>query len=42
MENFLYSALKRATLSKDQTRIFSLGPYVAALGFIMSNLYKYR
>ena len=42
METFLYSELKRASLQKDETRIPSLGPYAAALSFIIGNAHKSR
>jgi len=37
MECFLYRELKRASIEKDKTRIRSLGPYAAALSFIIEN-----
>ena len=42
METFLYKELKRASLQKDQSRIPSLGPYSAALSFIIANANKSR
>ena len=42
METFLYKELKRASLQKDETRIPSLGPYSAALSFIIENANKSR
>jgi len=42
METFLYKELKRASLQKDETRIPSLGPYSAALSFIISSANKSR
>ena len=42
METFLYKELKRASLQKDETRIPSLGPYSAALSFIIANANKSR
>jgi hypothetical protein len=42
METFLYKELKRSSLEKDETRIPSLGPYAAALSFILENAHKSR
>jgi len=42
METFLYKELKRCSLEKDETRIPSLGPYAAALSFILGNAHKSR
>ena len=42
METFLYKELKRASLQKDETRIPSLGPYAAALSFIIANANRFR
>ena len=42
METFLYKELKRASIEKDETRISSLGPYSAALSFIIANANKSR
>jgi hypothetical protein len=35
METFIYSELKKASLKKDDTRIPTLGPYAAALSYIV-------
>jgi hypothetical protein len=35
METFIYSELKQASLSKDDSRIPTLGPYAAALSYIV-------
>ena len=37
METFIYSELKKASLNKDETRIPTLGPYAAALSYIIRN-----
>jgi hypothetical protein len=37
LETFLYQELKKASLNKDQTRIPTLGPYAAALNYIVEN-----
>ena len=42
METFIYGDLKRASLNKDQTRIPTLGPYAAALSYIIRNANKTR
>jgi len=42
METFLYKELKRASIQKDETRIPSLGPYAAALSYIIENAHKSR
>ena len=35
METFLYREMKRVSIEKDETRIPSLGPYAAALSYII-------
>ncbi len=40
METFIYSELKIASLRKDESRIPTLGPYAAALSFILENANK--
>jgi hypothetical protein len=42
METFLYSELKMASLKKDESKIPTLGPYAAALSFIIKNAHKSR
>ena len=42
METFLYSELKMASLKKDESKIPTLGPYAAALSFIIKNAHKGR
>ena len=42
METFLYKELKRSSLEKDETRIETLGPYAAALSFILANAHQTR
>ena len=42
METFLYKELKRSSLEKDESRIETLGPYAAALSFIIGNANKGR
>ena len=42
MQTFLFSELKRASFEKDESRIPSLGPYAAALSFIICNAHKSR
>ena len=42
MESFLYKELKRSSLEKDETKIATLGPYAAALSFILANANKTR
>ena len=42
METFIYQDLKRCSLKKDESRIHSLGPYAAALSFIIGNANKGR
>ena len=42
METFLYKDLKKSSLEKDETKIATLGPYAAALSFILSNAHKNR
>ncbi len=42
MECFLYRELKRASIEKDKTRIRSLGPYAAALSYIIENAHYSR
>jgi hypothetical protein len=37
METFIYSELKKASILKDESRIPTLGPYAAALSFIIGN-----
>jgi len=42
METFIFSAMKKASLEKDETKIPTLGPYAAALSFILGNASKSR
>lgn len=42
METFLYKELKISSLEKDETKIVTLGPYAAALSFILANANKTR
>ena len=42
METFLYKELKRSSLEKDETRITTLGPYAAALSFILGSAHRIR
>ena len=35
IKTFIYSELKKASLKKDYTRIPTLGPYAAALSYIV-------
>jgi len=42
METFIYSELKQASLKKDESRIPTLGPYAAALNYIIENAHKNR
>ena len=42
MESFIYNELKKASLQKDESRIPTLGPYAAALSFIIRNANKTR
>ena len=37
MESFIYPELKKASLNKDESRIPTLGPYAAALSYIIRN-----
>ena len=36
METFIYSELKKASILKDESRIPTLGPYAAALNYILA------
>jgi hypothetical protein len=42
LETFLYKELKRSSLEKDETRIATLGPYAAALSFILASAHRTR
>ena len=42
METFIYSELKKASIFKDESRIPTLGPYAAALSFVIGNANKSR
>ena len=42
METFLYKELKKASFKKDLTRVPTLGPYAAALSYIIRNANKSR
>ena len=42
METFIYTDLKHASLNKDESKIPTLGPYAAALSFIVRNAHKSR
>ncbi len=42
METFIYKDLKHASLNKDKSKIPTLGPYAAALSFIVRNAHKSR
>jgi hypothetical protein len=42
METFIYADMKKASLEKDETKIPTLGPYAAALSFILGNASKSR
>ena len=42
METFIFKDMKKASLEKDETKIPTLGPYAAALSFILGNASKSR
>lgn len=42
METFIYTDLKLASLNKDKSKIPTLGPYAAALSYIVMNAHKSR
>ena len=42
METFIYQDLKKCSLKKDESRIHSLGPYAAALSYIIGNANRGR
>ena len=42
METFIFTDMKKASLEKDETKIPTLGPYAAALSFIIGNASKSR
>ena len=42
METFIFSDMKKASLEKDETKIPTLGPYAAALSFVLGNASKSR
>ena len=42
METFIYSDLKKASLKKDESKIPSLGPYAAALSYVIRHANKTR
>ena len=42
METFLYKELKKASMTKDESRILTLGPYASVLSCIVKNANKSR
>ena len=42
METFIFTDMKKASLEKDETKIPTLGPYAAALSYILGNASRSR
>jgi len=40
METFIFNDMKKASLNKDETKIPTLGPYAAALSYIIGHANK--
>ena len=42
METFIFNDMKKASLNKDETKIPTLGPYAAALSYIIGHANRKR